>query len=901
MTKKILIGLFILLIGAVGIIAFNFYKNVKKPVNSNLMMAVPQNAAFILQENNFHLLYQKIASTNIIWEELISNTTTAHQIDGQLHYMDSLLQHSFKPFAKQSILTSAHLSGANHFDFIFYITAPHEVTEEKLVKKISAATNKNISQRAYDQVNIYTIPTKDKNKIAFILYKNIFAFSYSTVLIEDVIRQLNTENSLLDNPNFAKILSTSGEAEDGNLYINHTYFSKIVGQFLNPSTKKHIANLEHYANWSELDISIKPNALMLNGFTLSSGSSDLFLTLFKEQSPQKIELLSITPANTAFMYYYGFSNAKTFFEKRKNLLKSNHQFFDYQKQLDEQTKLHEIDLEEELLSNIGNELALIITEPLSDDYSNNQYVVFQSNEIEKATENISHMALKINSDPYHFEEFRGYPIHKIDLKDIFTNLLGKAFTNFDSPYYTIINDYVVFGKTESAIKVFISDFKNGKTFEKNENFQAFNENLSEESNLFVYLNIARSVHLLKNFVKENDIPVLEEKKELFRKFEAIALQVNTKKNNLYYNNIFLKYNPVYKKDTRSLWEAQLDTTISNKPQLVINHLNNTKEVFIQDDAHKIYLISNTGKVIWTKQLQEAIIGNVHQIDIYKNNKLQLLFNTKSKLYVLDRNGNNVEQFPVKLPSNATNGVTPLDYENNRKYRLLIGCDNNMVYNYNAQGNLVEGWKYKAEESYANGKIWHTVFSGKDYVIIPLQSGKIKVVERSGKDRLQIKNRLPGNSNIYFKISNSLNKSYLVAIDSNGIINKLYLNDKVEQLMIEEKNKDATYKFHNNLHTFTYENSIKGFDDEKKLNLEINLDENITALPLFYQASNNSFQVGVICSENIYLFDAKGETVKGFPLAGSTPFSIADLNNDKTLNLVVGDGNKIYTYNLEKTP
>ena len=79
MTKKILIGLFILLIGAVGIIAFNFYKNVKKPVNSNLITAVPQNAAFILQENNFSLLYNKIASTNIIWEELVSNTETTQQ------------------------------------------------------------------------------------------------------------------------------------------------------------------------------------------------------------------------------------------------------------------------------------------------------------------------------------------------------------------------------------------------------------------------------------------------------------------------------------------------------------------------------------------------------------------------------------------------------------------------------------------------------------------------------------------------------------------------------------------------------------------------------------------------------------------------------------------------------
>ena len=86
MTKKILIGLFILLVAAVSIIAYNFYKTVKQPVSNSSIIAVPQNAAFILQENNFSALYQKIANTNIIWEELVSNTQTGKKVNTQLHY-----------------------------------------------------------------------------------------------------------------------------------------------------------------------------------------------------------------------------------------------------------------------------------------------------------------------------------------------------------------------------------------------------------------------------------------------------------------------------------------------------------------------------------------------------------------------------------------------------------------------------------------------------------------------------------------------------------------------------------------------------------------------------------------------------------------------------------------------
>ena len=120
MTKKILLSLFILLMGAVSIIAYNFYKNVKHPINKTAFEAIPQNAALIIKENSFNALYTKMATTNIIWEELITNTETAQKTNAKIHYLDSLLSGPFKPlFLNQTILGSLHLSGANDFDLSF--------------------------------------------------------------------------------------------------------------------------------------------------------------------------------------------------------------------------------------------------------------------------------------------------------------------------------------------------------------------------------------------------------------------------------------------------------------------------------------------------------------------------------------------------------------------------------------------------------------------------------------------------------------------------------------------------------------------------------------------------------------------------------------------------------------
>ena len=904
MTKRILLSLFILLMAAVSIIAYNFYKNVQQPVNKTSFEAIPQNAALILKETNFNALYNKLSTTNIIWEDLISNTEIAQQTHNNLHYLDSLLSGPFKPlFIDKPILTSLHLSGANDFGFIFYIPISDDITEEQLIQKIKNVTRKNPQARKYDGATIHTLPTNSTAKISVTVYRNTLAFSYSTSLIEDVIRQLNTETSLINDANFAKMIANSGHSEDGNLFINTKYFSKIINQYLNKSTKKYAANLSNYTNWTELDLNIKANSLSLNGFSFSDDKN--WVTLFKNQKHQDIDVISIAPFNTAFLYHYGLSNSKSFFEDRKLSLKNSNQFFSFQKYLDDQTQKYSIDLEEELLANIGNEVSFIITESLTEDFSNNKFVIFHTNDIKKTTADLLSISSKVNEEAFELVDFNDYSINKIELKNMFNNLLGNPFVNLEHHFYTIIDAYVVFGNSESGLKKFITNVINEKTLENNQNFTAFNDNLSSTSNIFIYNNVARSINLYKQFSIEKYLPIYDTKIDMFRKFEALSLQISTEKNGLYYNNIHLKYNPVYKQETASLWELMLDTSISSAPHIVLNHKTKAKEIFVQNDANKIYLISNIGKVIWTKQLQGPIMGEIHQIDVYKNNKLQLLFNTKSKIYLIDRNGNNVESYPVKLPSNASNGVTPLDYSHNRDYRLIIGCEDNMVYNYAITGAKTKGWEYKSESSAATGKIWHFSIANKDYIVVPLKNGKVKVIQRNGKDRLTIENKLEVALNpIYLKVGNTIANTYLTTMDSIGNISQLNLNGKTSLIINEYNQPGAKFNFFNfdtnNSKDFAiaYENNIKIVDRDKKELYSNTFETAITQTPLFFKLSDKTTQLGVVTENQIYLINANGTLVDGFPLSGSTPFSIDDLNNDNTSNLVVAHGKMIYTYNLK---
>ena len=68
--------------------------------------------------------------------------------------------------------------------------------------------------------------------------------------------------------------------------------------------------------------------------------------------------------------------------------------------------------------------------------------------------------------------------------------------------------------------------------------------------------------------------------------------------------------------------------------------------------------------------------------------------------------------------------------------------------------------------------------------------------------------------------------------------------------------------------------------------------------LEYDSDAKSKKIGIVTENNIYLFNENGTVLDDFPLAGSTLFSINDLNNDNTTNLVVADKDLLYMYNLE---
>ena len=96
-----------------------------------------------------------------------------------------------------------------------------------------------------------------------------------------------------------------------------------------------------------------------------------------------------------------------------------------------------------------------------------------------------------------------------------------------------------------------------------------------------------------------------------------------------------------------LFSFKLQSSSHLKPRIVTNYVTKEKELITQDDLNNLYLISNKGELIWKKQLESKVVGEISQIDLYKNGRLQYAFETEKSLMILDKNGKIVKKLNHK--------------------------------------------------------------------------------------------------------------------------------------------------------------------------------------------------------------------------------------------------------------
>lgn len=905
MLKKILTYFFIVLLLAIIVLGFLYLQKQKEYKGIDPFSAIPVNSELIVQFESLEQLITKLENNTGTWKEL-SNFDKIAKINSNLQFIDSLVgnfnsEHSIS--LDRSLTMASHLQGKSDIEYLYILPITDYLEEKGILSSIKnwLAPDKALKEKTYQNTSLFTIPkTSEKEReLHFAFSKGLLIGSHSMLLLENSIRQLSTENSISKSKGFEQIRRTIGKNVDANIFLNLKTFPKQISFSLDKDHSKFIRNYTNLANWTELDLSFRNRIVLLNGFTYSDPQQGNLMNLFLQQEPVKMEMESILPSQVSMLAILGINDPLLHKGKYRKYLDQMGKLSDYQKNINDLKSKTGEDIEEIIFSIIYKEVGLAFFE--SDPKKRFTLIRTKSASIakEKMLKSVLGYAKKQKRTldyykrTYKLDSQTSFDIYRLPDDKLPEKLFGSFFTDASSAYFTFIGNYMLMGPNINVLSDFIKESVLGKTLDTNLSYQENKEFLSNKANFFFYTVTPKANRFISSFLNKDLQSEIKNHKESVNKFQAVGLQLSANRN-LIYNNLFIEYDPVLESAPQTDWESRLDTCFRHKPYLVKNHYTKENEIMIQDINNQLYLLNPEGRILWKKPLDSKVIGKIEQIDYFKNNKLQYLFATKNHLHLLDRNGNYVKNYPIRLKSDAVRGISIFDYDKNRNYRFFIPCKDQKVYAYSKEGKLISGWNPAKAENPITCEIQHFRVNNKDYIVYA-DKYRVYILNRRGVERVKLKKQFSKSENNPFYLEKA-NKR-LVTTDSNGIIYYCYFNGKVESKSFTELS-DAHYFIATDLNAdgkneylFADYNFLKIYDVSGNQKLEQKFDSGISYRPNVYKFSRRNIEIG-ICVENenkIYLIDTEGNNHSGFPLKGNTEFSIGFAKaGNHSFNLYVGD-------------
>ena len=825
--------------------------------------AVPKSAFMIFEAedmgNAFDELYQ-----NSLWQ-IIEKEKSLNLIGDQLRSLNDFLNKNKVSVESDKILLSLHKTGAKSFDYLVYLDA-----EDVNVESIIGFGKYKVSTKEYDNANIakYSLPGVS-TPIHVCNYKGIFIFSRSTILIENSVRQLNSGMSLMNDKNFKSLYNSINPKEDFNVLINMPKLSSLSTW---ASQKEVVLWTAKFSDWIELDVSPEEDEVFFNGIASTNDSIGHFLGVFKNLNASAITIDELLPSATSFSVSYGIENFPKYYRSYTEYLRKNGKLQRF-KITQKAYKIPRSDLFDSWIDDQFT-LASITSNKTTVNY--NDLVLIKSKDEALAIE-----ALQLVSDKSVID-FRSYAIRKFDQKNVLKSYLGDGFNRISMPYYTVIDEVVVLSDNLKIVKDVISDYLDGRSLSNYQHFISVKSDLSSKSNVLFYFKNPDFAETLIDVFPDLKKVISSNIKEL-SKYKSGAIQFSYD-SGIAFTNILLKESVEEENEVKPLWELDFDVELYEEINTLYNHKTKSKELAVQDKNNVLYLISNSGVVLWQKKLDSKILGDIQQIDLYKNKKFQMVFNTEKYLYLIDRNGNKVESYPKKLRWKATAGVGVFDYSKIRDYRFLVPMGKHLVM-YDGKGKVVKGFASKVSGT-INKTPQHFRVKGKDYIVASTSSGRIYVLDRRGKNKFKIpKKHLLGRNSFYLTEASTLKKSSFVTTSKKGELLSVFLNGVVDVTAIEDFDESTYYQVIG-AETLSLSNNELKWSDKKSAGVTDVEGGDFSTPQLFTKENSSYIMFGSKAINKIFLFDTDMNLQKGFPIYGQIVGEPADYRNSGVIDFPV---------------
>ncbi|MDQ1332681.1 MAG: hypothetical protein QG576_716 [Bacteroidota bacterium] len=888
MGKRFAIILVILLLSGLGILGY-FLQQGRRTLLTDPYKAVSADACIIIETVDLQSFINSLTTGRGLFGE-IGRIKEFEPFNRKMRFLaDQMNKPGYKKImGSSSSVLSFHISGKGKPVPLLSMAVSSDMKTRQLKEILRLSGIKTINEKNMHGNNVLELPymlNNRKDTVYLSVISGLLVCTSSKDVLTEAMLQTSRDNDIRNMPGFSRILKASGKNEDKVFVV----FSNLQGLFRKAFRKEYTSialKLGKIADCAGGDIYINDNGLVLSGYTESLDPSETFYK-YKSGAAGLFHTYKILPSATVI-------SESVIVNTVSNEIKT--------------AKTDAEDLAGKIREYTGEEITRAFIDIRGRPVHEKSLIIYElKNRVfaEKIfLDKFSRHATKDNIFYFQPDDLVKVPVYLTPYKGFAAAMIPGFTGDFDDSYFAFYDNFLITGNSFNTISRLLYDNLLNKTLANDLVYRDFESTLPSIAGYSLYCVPSRIIEYLAEYLDSEIINVMRSNRNSLDKIQAAGYQF-VSSNNMIYNSLSISFKDKAREVSSTEWETLLDTVAAVKPFFFTNHTTGAKEIFIQDMKNNAYLINAAGRVLWKVPLSERISGNIYMIDFMRNGKFQILFSGRNYLHLLDRNGNYVERYPVRLRSPATNTLALFDYDNNRNYRLLIAGEDRLIYAYDKEGNVVKGWKPFRTNGVVRSEIsWFRV-SGKDYLVISDETS-LYFIDRTGNRRLTLKEPVTRAGGSALRLISGAGPS-VVCTSSDGTIQQITFDGSVRKFNMRQFSSDHSFDIFDvngdgfGEYIFIDEGILYLYNHNRTevFTREFGSDELGGPINFVFSATDRKIGVFDINKKLIYLIDRNGDTMKGFPLRGASMFSIGKLSDKSGWHLIVGGTDRfLYNYKLE---
>lgn len=564
--KKIFRTLLIIILSIALVIAL--YLLFLRPEKAPLFDYVPESAFLMFYTNDFKDTWEDFRETDT-WD-IISEQQFLDSSLEQINKLDSIIRENKffdRVLADHSLLVSFHPVDKEGLKPVFYLDLmefsklrfSYDMLERKYLREEGFETRAKIS---FNGETVYEIIKGDSKYFVSIL-DNVLLMSTDKKLIDEVIK--GEENNWVKEESFTNLDDEFRKRSNIQLYINFSQINSVLEtRELNPENYKLWVNPLEYGVYN---IEIKDDFIQFTGGISAVPHSHGYLNAFREVDIGRSDALKIISEDIATYNAYTFDDFNDFNRNFKRELAAidDEAYSQYISTLDNIEKQFDIDIQEHLFNWIGEEIVLGKLKPkIGVSGMSDMFLAVKASNIKTAQKMLDAIIQKVSDEsPLKIREraYRGHDIKYLDIKNFFKLFAGDLFEKMEWPYFTIVDDYVVFSNSVNNLTTLLDHASEGKTLEYDKTYNDVINKSRHKGNIRLYFSAPELYKTVYYHTDAHTQNFLSRYRDLLLYMEAIGVTIKPLKD-IYESEMNIKLN-TEKKGLPDLMEFE---NYASKPQ-----------------------------------------------------------------------------------------------------------------------------------------------------------------------------------------------------------------------------------------------------------------------------------------------------------------------------------------------